>query len=460
VPASKYNQISSSTKKIMGVDRYEFKTASVYGILIAWKDLVPDGCTLWENQDGWVERLCSDVRSSSDGIRTFNALDRFLLLSKDEDVYQAPKIDFYGPSDDPTICVTATRSLTAKGDEAADSLLVEAALRITPEKQLQLRFAPGLWMFAWTEYSEIKEISPITEEGQKKQANNVEGKFQSIVNGQVPTNLDLVVGTGTNMEKISVNRDILCSQHPALDKIFWETSALVLEFPNLMPSAVKHWLHRLCSRDGSVLDLSPRPSHEDIKKVKSTWNISSSAQKKRKAQTLTGDEESYLAVHPSLSEKRFFDCSFLIGENPSVTIQGNRAILGSMNAVLHSILYGTGSVSAHDNSQPIVWTEFDPEAVRTVLQALAHCTKKNICIPWGQLKEAIRFADYIGESAASLKLVLNYARETANGIQDMGADEYRYADKWFMGSCEEYGYTNERDIGSDDEGASSGENDE
>jgi hypothetical protein len=236
---------------------------------------------------------------------------------------------------------------------------------------------------------------------QKKEADVEEGAFQSILKSLVPTDLDLVVGSGTNMETISVNRDILCSQHPALDNLFKEASASVEFFPDLMPSAVKHWLHVLCSRAGSVLNmsLSAAPaSLEDKEKVAFTWDIYSS-QKKRKAQALAEDEESYPAVHPSLSEERFFDCSFLVGKNPPVSIQANCADLGSVNAVLYKTLYGTGSVSAHDNSEPIVWKEFGPEGVCTVLQALAYHTKKYIFLSIRQLKEACTFADYIGESA-------------------------------------------------------------
>jgi hypothetical protein len=86
----------------------------------------------------------------------------------------------------------------------------------------------------------------------------------SIRKSPIPTNLDLIVGTGTNMETISVNRDNLCSQHPVLDILFKEAFTSV-EFPDLMRSAVKHWLHLLCSREGTALDISPPPSDEDIK---------------------------------------------------------------------------------------------------------------------------------------------------------------------------------------------------
>jgi hypothetical protein len=70
-----------------------FDSASAYGILVAWKDVVPKGCTLWENQGKWVERLCRDIHSSSDGIRTFNILDRFILIST-EDIDQSPTMIF------------------------------------------------------------------------------------------------------------------------------------------------------------------------------------------------------------------------------------------------------------------------------------------------------------------------------------------------------------------------------
>jgi hypothetical protein len=80
-----------------------------------------------------------------------------------------------------------------------------------------------------------------------------------------------------------------------------------------------------------------------ISKIETMWDISCSAQKKLKALTLTeGGEESYPAVHPFLSEQQFFDCCFVVGDNPPVSIQANRAVLGSMNAALYKMLYGTG----------------------------------------------------------------------------------------------------------------------
>jgi hypothetical protein len=32
-------------------------------------------------------------------------------------------------------------------------------------------------------------------------------------------------------------------------------------------------------------------------------------------------------VHPFLSEQQFFDCCFVVGDNPPVSIQANRAVL-------------------------------------------------------------------------------------------------------------------------------------
>jgi hypothetical protein len=90
-----------------------------------------------------------------------------------------------------------------------------------------------------------------------------------------------------------------------------------------------------------------------------------------------------------------------------------------------------------------VWQEFDPEGVRSVLQALAYRTKETIFLPLVHLKEACAFADYLGESAASLHLVLDCDPETANGIDDMGT-HWKTVDDWFMGDTEHHAWIQER----------------
>jgi hypothetical protein len=106
--------------------------------------------------------------------------------------------------------------------------------------------------------------------------------------------------------------------------------------------------------------------------------------------------------HPAIADPRWLDASFLCGPQKK-EIKVNRAVLASMNPVLHRILYGTGLISV-DPSKPIEWPDFDAKAVRQVFLALLHCGKKEFVVPMESVDSAKMLVDYLLETRETLML--------------------------------------------------------
>jgi len=121
--------------------------------------------------------------------------------------------------------------------------------------------------------------------------------------------------------------------------------------------------------------------------------------------------------HPALSNPRFLDCTFLMGP-AKVEISASGVCLAAMNPVLKRILYGTGCIAAVDPSVPIQWPDFDADAVRAVLQAVARRGKQEVTVPINNVDSAARFVDYLCESSEKLKLYFDtpFERELLDGI--------------------------------------------
>jgi hypothetical protein len=129
-----------------------------------------------------------------------------------------------------------------------------------------------------------------------------------------------------------------------------------LELPELDPQAVQSVLEAFISRTKASIPDRYSSRYVAFQKVQCAFGKSMIEMSNEEPPTKRPRME-----HPAIADPHWLDLSFLCGPQKE-EIKVNRAVLASMNPVLHRVLFGAGLISV-DPSKPIEWPDFDAQAV-------------------------------------------------------------------------------------------------
>jgi hypothetical protein len=365
-----------------------------------------------------------DVEWLLDQTPEFNAYDiseSFVLFTKGHnDIREAPGL--YLPaayvSDDEYKIFRVNIEKAPKGEEYTE--LFELACKFTPSGS-KLSFAPGKYSFATTDsymllVTQLKRSDSSSDDTSKKINPADDNTYAPAT---VPFDFELIVGNGDKKKKIGVNRALFFCCFPHLETMFGDAFMdTKLELPELDPRAVQRVLETFFSRKKVSMPGRYTKAYKALQKVQCAFG---------KSMIEMSNEEPPLTrprmEHPAIADPRWLDVSFLCGPQKE-EIKVNRAVLASMNPVLHRVLFGTGLISV-DLSKPIEWPDFDAQAVRQVFLALLHCGKKEFVVPFESVESAKMLVDYLMETREALMLYYdNPFKEEYEGGFSLARGEY------------------------------------
>ena len=326
-----------------------------------------------------------DVEWLLDRAPEYNAYqigESFVLFTKGQnDMREAPCLEVPGPYEieEEYRLIRFHIEEAPKGELYTE--LFELAGKFTPSGS-KLSFPPGKYSFATTD-SWLLKVKQL--------------KRWSNYNTTVPLDFELIVGNGDKMKIIGVNRALLLCCFPHIETRFGDAlTDTKLELPKLDPQAVESLLGAFSSRHQVRMPYWSREQRA-FYKVRCAFGNSTIEIAKKKLP----DDRTRLE-HPAMADPRWLDASFLCGPQRE-EIKVNRAVLASMNPVLHGVLFGTDLIPV-DPSKPIEWPDFDAQAVRYVFLALLHCGKKEFVVPLESVESVKMLVDYLVETREALML--------------------------------------------------------
>jgi hypothetical protein len=312
------------------------------------------------------------------------------------------------------------RVTPGRNKDVVDKELFDIAGKLTPEGN-KLSFEPGTCCFLYTNggvseiKSKLKDEIDAEQLGDEKTEVELTPFIPVLKQGDLHTDLALVVGCGGSQKTFQVSRAVLCSFIAGFDQLINDGDGVKdqLLLPDLDPHAVEAVIDRHTTR-GETLWTFPWEMYDDeMNAIRNVYKVLEPPDEPEAKRTKAAVKSGFIAQ----AGERFLDATFLVGPNRT-EIKANRAVLAAMNPVLKLMLYGTGIITVNP-SRPIEWAEFEAEAVRLVFESLRKRAKKEVVIPEILVDSARRFAHFIGETEWTLNIYFDtpYKREYVDGVE-------------------------------------------
>jgi hypothetical protein len=395
--------------------------------------------SLFLREIDWVIDQCngSDRQKSDDaGFDLYQICDTFVLITKQTRLHDVPMLRVEVPHKilDKRLHCQVMPVDPEKPDEY-DSL-VAIARRLTPEGN-KLSFPPGEYSFSSgheCSYEKLKNWrSKASTTGEKKYKWMPDAYFHD--GARIPSDFQLVVGSGEKQKTIDTGKALLSCYLPKFDDLvgdIMKTDNIALQ--DLDPDMVEIVLEFSTTRKQVVLPFQCDEEDRiaETTKVLQTFGLEvedETYQTQTKKLKIDTTDDMSTSSHPALTDPRWLDATFLAGQEKT-EIKVCRAVLASMNPVLHRILFGTGCIPAF-TSAPIEWPQYDAETVRLVFLALLQRGKQEVLIPIHCVESAKKLVDYLMETADDLSLYYDtpYKRHFQDGFSlpfQFDEDEWEY----------------------------------